>query len=489
MKKYVIALLIVLLAIYHAFATDGGGEFYRIGPYWDTTNNVIYEGIKAYHYTTGTTNNLNCWGNENLTTACPSPAIDDGGTCDDTANDGFIGPMYCNGIYDMVVCTSSDSDCPTTPLYTETAIRINQASRAFISSDDHGTAYPSASTTNRWQMFVLHDGSNNFTDLGVNEGAAFVSVLPSATDELSVLTTQGDILYRNATVAARLGYGTAGQVLTTQGASANPTWEDAASSTISPLSYTNLVLQTTGNNTATLTADEIIAQDSSGIPTRLASVSTTLNISNQWTANSSVIDGRGIGISDSADTWYYIWIVNGTTGTGIVATTESTLAGALADVGSGYNTYGILVGEFRNNVSSNFESILKKGYISQYTTITANQHPSSTTASVGDPSVPTWVAVAVRATSTASLAPVPPNAKNIRAYFTSDYTANIAKWMVAPNNTYGAVGQFTNPPPVGGSLADNGEYFNFILESDYIYWTLDLSGATGAAIFIHGWED
>jgi hypothetical protein len=40
----------------------------------------------------------------------------------------------------------------------------------------------------------------------------------------SVLTTQGDILYENSSGLARLGAGTAGKFLTTQGTGANPTY-------------------------------------------------------------------------------------------------------------------------------------------------------------------------------------------------------------------------------------------------------------------------
>ena len=46
----------------------------------------------------------------------------------------------------------------------------------------------------------------------------------SATEIKDVLTTQGDILIRDATEPARLGYGTSGQFLKTQGAGANPVW-------------------------------------------------------------------------------------------------------------------------------------------------------------------------------------------------------------------------------------------------------------------------
>jgi hypothetical protein len=49
------------------------------------------------------------------------------------------------------------------------------------------------------------------------------------TDLTSTLTTQGDIVYRNASGLARLGAGTSGQFLKTQGTGANPTWDTVVS--------------------------------------------------------------------------------------------------------------------------------------------------------------------------------------------------------------------------------------------------------------------
>ena len=46
----------------------------------------------------------------------------------------------------------------------------------------------------------------------------------NGTDLTSTLTTQGDIVYRDASGLARLGAGTSGQFLKTQGTGANPTW-------------------------------------------------------------------------------------------------------------------------------------------------------------------------------------------------------------------------------------------------------------------------
>jgi hypothetical protein len=49
----------------------------------------------------------------------------------------------------------------------------------------------------------------------------------NGTDLTTTLTTQGDIVYRDASGLARLGAGTSGQALLTQGTGANPIWGSA----------------------------------------------------------------------------------------------------------------------------------------------------------------------------------------------------------------------------------------------------------------------
>ena len=51
----------------------------------------------------------------------------------------------------------------------------------------------------------------------------------NGTDLTSTLTTQGDIVYRDGSGLARLGAGTSGQFLKTQGTGANPVWGDLVS--------------------------------------------------------------------------------------------------------------------------------------------------------------------------------------------------------------------------------------------------------------------
>jgi hypothetical protein len=54
----------------------------------------------------------------------------------------------------------------------------------------------------------------------------------NGTDVGTVITTQGDLLYRDGSGLQRLGAGTSGYFLKTQGAGANPTWAEAPSGTV-----------------------------------------------------------------------------------------------------------------------------------------------------------------------------------------------------------------------------------------------------------------
>ena len=89
-------------------------------------------------------------------------------------------------------------------------------------------------------------------DIVTSSGETFISILASTgnatsnatywtklaqkgtdgTDVGATLTTQGDILYRDGSGLQRLGAGTSGQVLQTNGTGANPSWVDASSGSV-----------------------------------------------------------------------------------------------------------------------------------------------------------------------------------------------------------------------------------------------------------------
>ena len=70
------------------------------------------------------------------------------------------------------------------------------------------------------------------------------------TDLSTTLTTQGDIIYRNASGLARLGAGTAGEALITNGAGANPSWGSVAGGKILQVVHGSHTGQVTAQTTS-----------------------------------------------------------------------------------------------------------------------------------------------------------------------------------------------------------------------------------------------
>ena len=103
----------------------------------------------------------------------------------------------------------------------------------------------------------------------------------------STLTTQGDVLYQNASGLARLGQSTDGHVLTTKGAAANPVW-----AAVSGGANTNRILISGATNAQTTTSTALI--DLTG--------TTSASLSNQtggsaWIFYSFVKETSSIGAS------------------------------------------------------------------------------------------------------------------------------------------------------------------------------------------------
>jgi len=78
----------------------------------------------------------------------------------------------------------------------------------------------------------------------------------NGTDVGTVITTQGDLLYRDGAGLQRLGAGTAGQVLQTGGAGANPSWSTVSSDFVK-------ILETTYNasNVSFVDVDDVFTAD------------------------------------------------------------------------------------------------------------------------------------------------------------------------------------------------------------------------------------
>lgn len=96
-----------------------------------------------------------------------------------------------------------------------------------LTTDGAGTDYvaPGAVTSDGITMSTGKVLGRTTAGTGAIEELSLSQVL-----DLIGSAAQGDILYRGASAWARLAAGTSGYVLTTQGASANPTWASAAGS-------------------------------------------------------------------------------------------------------------------------------------------------------------------------------------------------------------------------------------------------------------------
>ena len=80
---------------------------------------------------------------------------------------------------------------------------------------------------------VVESGGNTYVCIAastnnVPPNATYWELMAQKGTDTSVATTQGDIIYHNGTSLARLGAGTSGQFLKTQGTGANPVWADSS---------------------------------------------------------------------------------------------------------------------------------------------------------------------------------------------------------------------------------------------------------------------
>lgn len=144
--------------------SDGGAQFKQFGPFFDN-NGVLYRGIKINVYAAGTTNNKTYWTDEGKTSAGAHPLVD-------SDNDGLVS-AYFDGDYRFQIKDSSGVDLDVA--LDDDLVKVT-SDMATMWEGNFGTSYPSAAAKNRWQLFAKVDASNNFLELGINEGAGFITI-------------------------------------------------------------------------------------------------------------------------------------------------------------------------------------------------------------------------------------------------------------------------------------------------------------------------
>lgn len=220
----------------------------------------------------------------------------------------------------------------------------------------------------------------------------------------------------------------------------------------------------TPNTQLDVAASVVVMADTSNITVTDTSVSVTINAG---TTGANGIDTGALG----ANTWYYVWLISdGTTTAGLLS-----LSSTAPTMPSGY-TYKVRLSEFRTGGSSTFLRLTTIGNYTQYKVAAGSTTPnlpimSSALTSVGSVTTPTWVSVSVSSY-------MPPTASKIRINVGTE--SGSTRFMVAPNNAYGAINSITNPPfaynSVAGGLIGASINTEMLLESTNVYWAGETNG-------------
>ena len=236
--------------------------------------------------------------------------------------------------------------------------------------------------------------------------------------------------------------------------------------------FKNLQLNSNGTtSTVNISADSLTLSSSTSQYIRLNSVILTP------TTGSSGANGLDTG-SWAYSTWYYVFVINGTSGTAGLFSLSATAP----TLPSGY-TYFARVGAIRIQSATSYYPLAFKQYgrrVQYVVGSTGNMlgMPQMGVGAAGTgigSTTATWAAVGVSVF-------VPPTAAKICLISGSTGSSSA---MVAPNTNYGGDTSTTNPPPMT-SRAHWWQQTDLVLESANIYWVSD---ATSAYLYCNGWED
>jgi hypothetical protein len=145
--------------------SDGGAQRKVFGPFFDSDGD-IYRGIRVKVYSVGTTNAKTYWTDEDKTTAVNT------GNLDDSDSDGIVSAFF-DGDYRFQV-KQSDGTSDLDDAIDWDSFKVT-SDTATMWEGNFGTSYPSATTANRWHQFAKVSATNEFIEMGINNGSSFVT--------------------------------------------------------------------------------------------------------------------------------------------------------------------------------------------------------------------------------------------------------------------------------------------------------------------------
>ena len=349
-----------------------------------------------------------------------------------------------------------------------TAAKLNgdvvRATYGLIQHTD-GSLYVDVSDTN--PSLELSDGG-----LRVKVDGATIGRTSSGLSIVVPSEAQGDILYRNASGWVRLGAGTSGYFLKTQGAAANPVWALNTGAGVLG-SYRNLLVTYTSATAVTITADELVLEDTSNNKVIIRTVSEVATIT---TAGAS---GLVVALSEAANTIYYVWIARKSSDGTVNAylSTTTSLATFATQVDSGYDQFA-LVSCVGNDNSSNFISFKQTG----------SKYCFTTWATMGSGNVGTtpWVAVDLTPANMSTNAGfVPPN---LSTFCFGVVNSGTGLGAITNNNSVADGATAAANKVMLDGASGTGMSVTWALEvltADTLYW---ISATAGGTLYLQGFE-
>lgn len=171
-------------------------------------------------------------------------------------------------------------------------IKSNQLNTLFTDIETFANTFiPNVSGGAQYQSLLVNSGLNGFDLVHVlrADGAVNFSGVSSL--------AQGDILYFNGTNITRLGAGSAGEVLQTNGAGANPSWVSVSgAATVSEIAPANGSTTDLSNNVRYV-VDASAGSITLRLPATVADVTTAISVMcdgvNSFTDNNFTLSGNG----------------------------------------------------------------------------------------------------------------------------------------------------------------------------------------------------
>lgn len=341
----------------------------------------------------------------------------------------------CNNLQTAVVAVETKVGVDSSAVTTTIDYFLKHASGAYRThthdgSSDDGANVPLANTSGT---------------LPVNRGGTNGATATTGFDNLSPLTTLGDIVYHNGTNNIRL----AGNITAIRKAlaqtgngsvSAAPAWTSIAEAVTG--TYKNLSVTRASVTSVTITADEVCLSDTSNNKAIVYSVNETAVIT---TSGANGLDTS----SEASSTWYYIWLIRKSSD----GTLDSLLSTSSTSptMPSGYDQK-CLVSAVRNNSSSDFIDFVQIGSNYWYT--------AWQTMASGNVGLTPWVSITTSAY-------VPSGLSNI---IKGSVDGNGSTAHVTNDNTV-ATSTTSDRNKIGVDARNQMVWYTFnIITSDTIYW-------------------